>query len=158
QTADVLPTIHVPSLDDDGNKTTEELPLLQSVPVAFPRGGPFSLTWELAKGDHVLLVFSTWNLGEWFGSGNAGDPGDVTTHGLSGAVAIPGLFTARSATDEVSADAAVFGGPEFRFGGADAAQYLARADRAKTQMDLLKAAILSLASTAGVTPAIEAIL
>lgn len=41
---------------DDG--TTERLPALEGVPVLFPSGAGFAITWPLAAGDPVWLAFS----------------------------------------------------------------------------------------------------
>lgn len=73
---------------------TGPLPVLAEVPVMFPRGGGASMTWPLAKGDHVLLVFCARAIGQWFHGGRTGAPDSPRHHALTDAIAIPGLFRA----------------------------------------------------------------
>lgn len=97
QTADIEPAVQrvIPSGDpEDEEDTPERLPVIPSVPIAWPRAGAFFLHFPLAAGDTVLLVFSESDLNEWrAGSGEVVDPALAGRHGLSGAVAIPGLST-----------------------------------------------------------------
>lgn len=91
----------LPSAPDEINlvSTPMELPPLNDVPVAFPNGGGYSVTFPIAAGDEVLLVFSDTALGIWLQNGAAVVNGVVQTvnpihewrHILSHAIAIPGL-------------------------------------------------------------------
>ena len=49
----------------DGEKQAEDLPEIPDVPVGFPRGGGFAMTWPLEEGDGVWLIFSETAWGEW---------------------------------------------------------------------------------------------
>ena len=44
------------------------MPVIPGVPVMFPSGQSFGLTWEVQKGDGVLLIFSEVALGAWVNS------------------------------------------------------------------------------------------
>jgi len=63
-TAEVLPLLSKITV-----KNTEvALPVIPGVPVIFPSGQAFELSWEVQKGDGVLLVFSEVALGAWVNS------------------------------------------------------------------------------------------
>lgn len=67
------------------------LPIVHNVPVAFPQGGGFSITYNLVPGDIVLLVFSDKSLEEWLTAGGVQQPRDRRVHSLSDAFAVPGI-------------------------------------------------------------------
>lgn len=99
QTADIEPMIKrgVPTGGEEDEVVLETLPVLPSVPVLFPSGGQCFVTFPLAVGDPVLLVFSERDTSHYRATGAVSDPGVPTMHGLSGAVAIPCAFGPRSA-------------------------------------------------------------
>jgi hypothetical protein len=81
--------------NESGKRQTATLPVVTDVPVAWPRGGGFRLTFPLAPGDFVLLVFSSLAFDTWLLQGGANlDPGDDRRNTLSDAVAIAGIFDA----------------------------------------------------------------
>ncbi len=93
QTADIV----VPFVDyyeSDGSIEADAYlwPVLRAVPVVFPRGGGWSITWPLAARDNVLLVFSQRSIDEWWATDGSTEvsPLDLTAHGITGAFAIPG--------------------------------------------------------------------
>lgn len=69
-----------------------QMPILNNVPVMFPRAGGASLTFPVVKGDTVLLVFSERSLDNWKGTGGIVSPEDPRKFDLSDAVAIVGLY------------------------------------------------------------------
>lgn len=73
------------------NGSTLSMPVIENVPVIWPRGGDASLTFPLEKGDGALLVFSERSLDEWLTLGGEADPGAPTMFDLSDAIAVPGL-------------------------------------------------------------------
>jgi hypothetical protein len=92
QTANVsLQVLHV-GKDENGNPVQSKYPVLANVPVAFPRGGGFFLSFPLVKGDHVFVVFCEASIDQWRAKGAETYPGDLRRHGLTGAVAIPCLY------------------------------------------------------------------
>ena len=74
-------------------RSGENVPLavLQDVPVLFPGGGGFSLTFPVAAGDECLLVFCCRALDAWYASGGVQPAPFARMHDLSDAVAIVGL-------------------------------------------------------------------
>lgn len=95
RTVDIEPMI-VPPMpegtdEDDGDKDAP-LPVLMSVPVMFPRAGGVEITLPVQAGDTMLIVWTDWDLGRWRASGDKRRPISTAKHGVSGAVAIPGLY------------------------------------------------------------------
>lgn len=94
QLADVAPLLKDQIEGPDGKVTAVGLPVLTGVPVVFPGGGGFRLTFPVQRGDLVLLVFSDRSLDKWLsGDGREVDPGASHMHSIADAVALPGLHT-----------------------------------------------------------------
>ena len=94
QFVDVLPTLQRVVIDADGLPQNEAYPVIPMVPVGYPQGGGFFVSLPLAVGDIVLLVFAERSLDAWIESARHGSraavvPGDVSTHTLQGAIALP---------------------------------------------------------------------
>ena len=70
---------------------TDELPIpvLDDVPVCWPRGGGFVMHWPLAVGDVVDVRFSDRMLDDWRGTGQAVAPTDPRSHALADATVHP---------------------------------------------------------------------
>lgn len=75
------------------------LPVINNVPVIFPRTANAIISLPIAVGDKVLLVFADRSLDEWLSSGNEVFPADNRMHDLSDAIALPGLYDFSSASD-----------------------------------------------------------
>lgn len=82
-----------------------EYPSIVGVPVVFPRSATFSLTFPIAVGDSVLLIFAERAIGRWLRSGGSVDPIDPRRHDLSDAVALPGLYPFAEGTTITDPDA-----------------------------------------------------
>lgn len=67
------------------------LPLCVDVPVAFPGGGDFFLTFPVAAGDECILIFSERAIDNWFAYGGTQQPSEYRLHDLSDAIAVVGL-------------------------------------------------------------------
>lgn len=94
QTASVQPAIQRTFKTNDGEKEIlipTDLPILINVPVIFPRGGGFSLTFPVAKGDECLLTFCERSIDNWHKFGTIKEPGAKRFHALSDATAFIGL-------------------------------------------------------------------
>lgn len=94
QTASVQPTIRrifITREEEIDILTPADLPILINVPIVYPRGGGFSLTFPIAPGDECLLVFSERSLDNWHTNGGVRTPSDRRFHHLSDAVAFVGL-------------------------------------------------------------------
>lgn len=90
----------------DGSTLHEDLPVIASVPLVFPRTASSGLAFPVDVGDYVLVVVCDRNLGEWLRTGRRERIADVGMHVLDGAVAIPGVFPDASS---VSPDHLVLG-------------------------------------------------
>ena len=112
QTADLVPLIRRQVPQPDGSHTLEELPVLPSVPVCFPRMGLGVLTLPVAAGDTGLVVVCSGAIGHWrVGDGDVADPGDLRRHHLSHAVFLPvGLVPQSRKLTHAPAAAGVSGG------------------------------------------------
>lgn len=88
QKAEVKPLIKRSYTDG----TSLSLPVIPNVPVIMPRTATFSLTFPVAAGDLVLLIFCERSLDRWLSNGGEVEPGDDKKHDLSDAIAIPGLY------------------------------------------------------------------
>ncbi len=94
QLATVQPAIRRIFVTRDGDTeilVPSDLPLLINVPVQFPRGGGFSLTFPVVKGDECLLVFCERSIDNWHEFGTVKVPGARRFHSLSDATAFVGI-------------------------------------------------------------------
>lgn len=68
-----------------------DLPVLINVPVVFPRGGGFSLTFPVAVGDECLIVFCERAYDMWHQFGGVQTPNARRFHSYSDATCLVGL-------------------------------------------------------------------
>lgn len=90
-TATVQPAITSTVRAHDGTASFPPLPPLADVPVFFPAGGGYTLTFPVAAGDECLLVFAARCIDGWFEKGGVQQPLDPRTHSLSDAFAYVGV-------------------------------------------------------------------
>jgi hypothetical protein len=64
---------------------------LKDVPVEFPRGGGFAMTWPLQPGDGGQVTFQARDIGAWEGGQAVAPAPTARMHDLSDAVFRPGL-------------------------------------------------------------------
>ncbi len=90
-TVNCEPQVQRPIFDDDDVVVYEDLPALMNVPVAYLRGtsSQFAITWPLAPGDHVLVIFCEQDISGWRNTGGKSRPEYLRTHGLHSGIAIP---------------------------------------------------------------------
>lgn len=88
QTVSVQPTIQGTTENKNGDTQNVNLPLLVDVPLMFPRAGGFALTFPVAAGDEVLVVFGCRCIDSWWQSGGVGAPAEARMHDLSDGFAI----------------------------------------------------------------------
>ncbi len=68
------------------------LPIINNVPIVFPRSNDAIISFPLSKGDTVALLFVDRSMDEWLSSGDDVTPDDRRKHNISDAIGIPGLF------------------------------------------------------------------
>lgn len=88
QKASIQPCLKKSYLDG----TTQEMPILNNVPVIFPKSGGASLTFPVNGGDNCLLLFIERSTDLWKSVGGIVAPNDPRKFDLSDAVAIMGLM------------------------------------------------------------------
>lgn len=94
QTATVQPAIRRIFVTKEEEKTIltpADLPKLIHVPVIFPNGGGFSLTFPVAPNDECLLIFCERDTAAWFKKSGVRTPDTYRMHHLSDAVCIVGM-------------------------------------------------------------------
>lgn len=92
-TAVVQPAIQARVQQRDGSWENVSLPLLVDCPVVFPGGGGFLLTFPLAEGDEVLVVFAKNCVDAWWQQGGVQPQAEVRMHDLSDGFAIPRVWS-----------------------------------------------------------------
>ncbi|MBZ5673716.1 MAG: phage baseplate protein [Acidobacteriia bacterium] len=81
----------VTSISPEGVRTIQEYPLLLVVPVVFPAGGGFTLTFPIAEGDECLVIFNDREIDNWLTTGPGSTPTTSRVHDLSDGMALVGL-------------------------------------------------------------------
>ncbi len=97
--ANVKPLIKRATTDEEGNRVAESLPVVTDVPVMFPGSGGVRVSFPVAAGEVVLLVFASASIDKWLDRGGEVDPLTDRRHSLSDAIAIPGLLAHASDAD-----------------------------------------------------------
>jgi hypothetical protein len=78
-----------------------DLPIINNVPVIFPKSGARRFHFDLEVGSPVQLLFSQRSLDIWKAKGGTVSPNDPRKFNLSDAVAIPGLCSIADAVAPV---------------------------------------------------------
>lgn len=77
--------------DPAGNLNWVDIGVLQDVPIVFPSAGGFTMTFPIAAGDEVLIVFASRCIDAWWQNGGyQNKPLEYRMHDLSDGFAIPG--------------------------------------------------------------------
>lgn len=108
QTASVQPLVKRVFKENDGETETlvdVDLPVCINVPVHFPGGGGYHLTFPIAPGDECILIFAERAIDVWHQTGQSRKPNARRFHSLSdgmclvGIDSIPNKITGFSDTD-----------------------------------------------------------
>lgn len=91
RTIKAQPTIQRTFSEGIGMSGDFNLPPCVDVPVVFPMGGGYELTFPIKEGDECLLIFAERCIDAWFDSGEPKPPADFRQHDLSDAFAIVGV-------------------------------------------------------------------
>lgn len=105
QTVTVQPTIRSRVTLEGGVVTSIDFPLIPDVPIVFPSGGGYSLTFPIEPGDECLVVFADRCIDAWWQSGGVQEQADYRMHDLSDGFAIFGPRSQPRALPSVSAGA-----------------------------------------------------
>ena len=131
QTATVQPSIQFKRRDGEGVIQNYTPDPIADVPVAFPGAGAYSITWPLAAGDLVTLVFAERSITEWKATGGTSvEAQDTRRFDLTDAIAIPALRSPASPIPAAgyAAGVLVVRSAEIRLGSSAAAQFVALAN------------------------------
>lgn len=91
QMVSVQPVIKVAHITEDDKRAVESLPQIVNVPVQFPSGGGYRITFPMKEGDTGLVLFSEASLDIWLSKGGDVDPADDRRFSLADAVFVPGV-------------------------------------------------------------------
>lgn len=94
----------VPPEGGNGRLEDRAIPDLPDVPIIFPRGGGYSLTFPVAAGDPCLVVFASRNIDAWWQSGEPAPAMTARMHDLSDGFAILGPVTQNGRISGISGD------------------------------------------------------
>lgn len=75
---------------EDGTFVDVNMPLLLDVPVIFPSGGGFTLTFPIAAGDEALVVLASRCIDSWWQLGGIRPQAELRMHDLSDSFALVG--------------------------------------------------------------------
>lgn len=139
----VQPLVADGAVDETGERFTDRLPVINGVPVVFPGGGGMRITFPIAVGDTVLLVFASSSIDRWLALGGEVDPLDDRRHHIADAIAIPGLVDFAHASP-ASSSAAVLEGSNVQLGSQSATKAALNTDDTTDFMAALAAAIVAL--------------
>lgn len=89
-TVTVKAAIQIRIRDTEGTYSWETIKPIQDVPVCFPNGGGYTLTFPVKNGDEALLVFASRCIDNWWQTGAVGPQGELRMHDLSDGFAIIG--------------------------------------------------------------------
>ncbi len=143
QRAAVQPVLRGRYRDAAGIVLDEKLPVIPSVPVAWPAGNGYSLTWPLVPGDFVTLVFAERSTDEWRATGEDDvTPADLRRFSLSDAVAYPGglPFSHPIPSTGYDSGSMVVQGTEIRLGSSTAVDFVALSSLVSAQLQALATA------------------
>lgn len=104
-TCSVQPAIQAIIVDKEGVETPTDLPILEDVPICFPKGGGFLITFPLAVDDEVLVVFSSRCIDAWWQNGGIQQAMEARMHDLSDGFAIPGPWSQPAVPGSISTSA-----------------------------------------------------
>lgn len=104
-TVEAQPCVRGRVMRPDGAAEFVDLPLLLDCPIVFPHAGGASLTFPVAVGDEVLIVFSSRGIDFWWQNGGVQPPPEIRMHDLSDGFAIPGVWSQPKRLSAVAADA-----------------------------------------------------
>lgn len=103
-TCTVQPAVQGLFRQKDGSQTLVTMPLCLDVPISWPTGGGYTLTFPLKKGDEGQLVFNSRCIDAWWQSGGVQPQAEIRFHDLSDAAFHPGIRSQPRVLADVSED------------------------------------------------------
>lgn len=91
RTVTAQPTIRYQVTNYDNTKHWVTLPIIVDIPVIFPSGGGYTLTFPIKQGDECLLIFASRCIDSWWYSGGVQNQDDIRFHDYSDGFAIVGV-------------------------------------------------------------------
>jgi hypothetical protein len=101
-TVTVQPAIQALYTGADLSQKFVNLPILPDVPVVFPRGGKYTLTFPITVGDECLVVFSSRCIDNWWDQGGVQSQYELRMHDLSDGFALVGPFSQKTKITNIS--------------------------------------------------------
>lgn len=101
-TCTVRPAIQMKRAKFDGTWSWVEIPLLLDVPVMFPGGGGFTLTFPVAPGDECLVIFADRCIDAWWDMSGVQVQSEFRMHDLSDGFALMGPRSRPRALSSIS--------------------------------------------------------
>jgi hypothetical protein len=98
-----------PTLQRPDGEETVEMQVINNVPIEFPSGGGYFISFPLAVGDPVRLTFSDFSLDKWKEKGGIVDVESLNNHHETDASAYPGMRAKPDALSGVSRTNLVIG-------------------------------------------------
>ncbi|MFC3227325.1 Gp138 family membrane-puncturing spike protein [Marinibaculum pumilum] len=71
----------------------DDAPIIEGVPVIWPRSGGASLTFPVQAGDGVLILWCDIDIERWLQFGGSQPAADLRQHDWNDAVCVPGLYS-----------------------------------------------------------------
>jgi len=158
QEADIKPLVRRLITDSDGNDIVESIPVIPDVPIVFPRGGGYHLTFPIKSGDHVLLVFNESSIDNFMGgSGAEVSPDNFNRFDLSDPVAYAGFYPEAKSLSDSDPDDMTLGKDDgvvihikddgtINLGSKDPADHLSLASIVNSEFERIDAELASLKS------------
>lgn len=102
RTVQAQPAIKRGDIDQNGNETFVDHPLLVDQPVHFPGGGGVTLTHPVHAGDEILSIIASRPPETWMQSGGTQNPAYTRMHSISDGIAIASLRSTPRALQQIS--------------------------------------------------------
>lgn len=102
RTCTAKPTIKFEITNPDQSTKWVELPVIVDIPVIFPSGGGYTLTFPIAQGDECLLVFASRCIDSWWYSGGYQNQHEFRMHDLSDGFAFVGVNSRPNVISSIS--------------------------------------------------------
>lgn len=91
RTCTAQPAIRYQMTNYDNTKKWVTLPIIVDIPVIFPSGGGYTLTFPIKQGDECLLVFASRCIDAWWYSSGVQNQDDIRFHDYSDGFALVGV-------------------------------------------------------------------